>query len=232
VYVKQYPLAEKTATHNTNKRTTQAVVVKTPYSPVGNVALVIRVNIIDRSTKAFVLEYSNPRMNVLWECLLIRRNILQNNPLLLLSIVFEEYGYSTEAFREELDRDVARIEQQSGHTSLTFRLFQDNKDYEDLTKDLHSCTTSLIFMENIAEFERDWGVFCKETLDIFEALRIERGLDALTKRERVQAAQNMDYHLNLSQMRRSQALSLQKRAQLQINVVSKTRYSQISSNKT
>lgn len=195
------------------------MVVKTPYSPIGNVALVIRVNIVDRSAKALIFDYRNPRMNILWERLLIRRNTLQNNPLLLLSILFEEYGYSAEAFREELDRDVASMERRTGHTSLNPRLFQDKMDFEDLTKDLHACTTSLIFMENITEFERNWGLFCKETLDVLETLRMERGLGFLPKRERVQAAQNMEYHLNLSQMRRSQSLSLQKRAQLQINVV-------------
>ena len=150
--------------------------------------------------------------------------MLQKNPLLLLSTVFEEYGYSSENFREQLDRDVARMERQSGHTSLSFRLFQDNKGYEDLTKELHACTTNLIFMENITAFEREWGAFCKETLDVLEALRVERGLETLPKSERVQASQNMDYHLNLSQMRRIQSQSLQKRAQLQINVVSKNGY--------
>ena len=81
--------------------------------------------------------------------------MLQRNPLLLLSIVFEEFGYSAEAFRKRLDLDIARMERQSGHTSLTFRLLNYDQGYEYLTLDLHACSTSLIFMEHVLAFERD-----------------------------------------------------------------------------
>ncbi|KAL5330662.1 hypothetical protein ACEPPN_000181 [Leptodophora sp. 'Broadleaf-Isolate-01'] len=200
----------------------KAVVVQTPYSPVSNLSLVIRVDIAERSAKACVLNYNTSEINALWDRLQVRQGMVQKNPLLLLSIVFEEFGYASELFREQLDREVARIERASGHTSLSFRPSAWNTEYEALTRDLHACSTDLIFMEHVTEFERTWGAFCKDTLSVLETLRLERGLQGLSKRETVQTAQCMDYHLNLSQMRKTQALALQKRVQLQINVVSKT----------
>jgi hypothetical protein len=113
------------------------------------------------------------------------------------------------------------MESQTGHTSLQVRLFQPNQyDYEQLIKNLNACNTTLIFMDSITVFERDLGAFCKETLAVLESLREERGLERLSVGDRVSAIQDLDYHLNLSQMRRTQVLALQKRIQTQINVVS------------
>jgi hypothetical protein len=200
----------------------KAVVVQTPYSPVSNLSLVIRVDIVERSAKACVLNDNNSEINALWDRLQVRQSMVQKNPLLLLSIVFEEFGYASELFREHLDHEVARMERASGHSSLSFRPSAWNTEYEALTRDLHVCNTNLIFMEHVTEFERSWGAFCKDTLGVLETLRLERGLQNFSKRETVQTAQCMDYHLNLSQMRRTQVLALQKRVQLQVNVVSKT----------
>jgi hypothetical protein len=111
------------------------------------------------------------------------------------------------------------MERQTGHTSITISLFRQNPDYERLTRDLNACKTSLIFMDNFTLFEREIGAFCKETLETLELLRHERGLDTMPTGERLAAAQQLDYHLNLSQLRRIQACSLERRVQTQISVV-------------
>jgi hypothetical protein len=105
---------------------------------------------------------------------------------------------------------------------LSVRVIQEIPEYEILLKDLHACNTNLIFTETVTEFEDGLGAFFKETLSMLEELRRERGLDTLSKGDIAAQAQNLDYHLNLSRM---QSLSLQKRIQLQINVVSSEPYS-------
>jgi hypothetical protein len=111
------------------------------------------------------------------------------------------------------------MERQTGHTSIAISLFRQNPDYERLTRDLNACKTSLIFMDSITIFEKEIGTFCKEMLETLELLRHEQGLDTLPTGERVAATQQLDYHLNQSQLRRIQACSLERRVQTQISVV-------------
>ena len=59
MYVNNSLSPKKIQPINANKQNFQAVVVKTLYSPVGNVALVIGVDMVDRLAKALILEDSN-----------------------------------------------------------------------------------------------------------------------------------------------------------------------------
>jgi len=197
-----------------------AVVIQTPNSPVRNFSAVIRVDISNRSATGLFFDVDAAKVDGLLQRLEARRDVLQRNPLSFIGILFEEHGYSCERSRAKLDRDIVEMEQQTGHTSLLVRPFQPNQhDPEQLIKDLNACNTTLIFMDSICVFEKEIGAFCKETLEVLECLREERGLESLSIGDRVSAIQELDYHLNLSQMRRTQALALQKRVQTQIRVV-------------
>jgi hypothetical protein len=200
-------------------KSTQAVIFQTPYSPVRNFSYVIRVNIADRSAICLFFEKDKSEIEDLFKRLQTSRDSLHANPLSLISLLFEEHGYSCEIYRAELDKDVVEMERQTGHTSIAISLFRQNPDYERLTRDLNACKTSLIFMDNITLFEKGIGDFCKETLETLELLRHERGLDTLPTGQRVAATQQLDYHLNLSHLRRIQACSLERRVQTQISVV-------------
>ena len=200
-------------------KSTQAVIFQTPYSPVRNFSCVIRVNIADRSAICLFFEKDKSKIEDLFKRLQTSRNSLHTNPLSFISLLFEEQGYSCEKYRAKLDKDVVEMENQTGHTSIAISLFGQNPDYERLTRDLNACKTSLIFVDNFTLFEKEIGDFCKETLETLELLRHERGLDTLPTGERVAAAQQLDYHLNLSQLRRIQACSLERRVQTQISVV-------------
>lgn len=184
-----------------------------------NFSCVIRVNITDRSAICLFFEKNKSKIKDFFRRLQTSRDSLHANPLSFISLLFEEHGYSCEKYRAKLDKDVVEMERQTGHTSIAILLFRQNPDYERLTRDLNACKTSLIFMDNITLFEEKIGEFCKETLETLEVLRQERDLDTLPTGERVAATQQLDYHLNLSQLRRIQACSLERRVQTQISVV-------------
>jgi len=197
----------------------KAVIIQTPHSPIKNFSCVIRANIFDRSAVCvFVGEY-DVEVEKLLERLRARPAILQRNPLSLIGILFEEYGYSCEEYRRALDGDVATMERKTGHTSLSNGLFRTSPNYEKLTRDLNTCKTSLIFLDIVMAFGNDVGTFCKETLDMFETLRQERCLVTLPISDTVSAAQDLGYHLNLGQRRWVQAQALKGRVQTQINLV-------------
>jgi hypothetical protein len=175
--------------------------------------------VFDRSAICVFLENDGIEIEKLLERLRARHTILQRNPLSLISILFEEYGYSCEEYRRTLDRNIVTMEKKTGHTSLSISLFRPSPDYEKLTRDLNACKTSLIFLDNFTAFGNDVGTFCKETLNMLETLRQERCLVTLSISDTVSAAQDLDYHLNLGQRRRVQAQSLKGRVQTQINLV-------------
>lgn len=184
-----------------------------------NFSCIIRVSIADRSAIGLFFEKDKSKIEDLLKCLETNRGSLHANPISFISLLFEEHGYSCEHYRAKLDRGVVGVERQTGHTSIHISLFRQNQDYERLTRDLNACKTSLIIMDNITSFEKQIGAFCKEVLEMLELLRHERGLNTLPIRERVAAIQQLDYHLNLCQLRRIQACSLERRVQTQISVV-------------
>jgi hypothetical protein len=69
-------------------------------------------------------------------------------------------------------------------------------------------------------FEVEAGEFIRETFNVFERLRESRRFEpAASIPEEQQMKDFLDYHLNLSRLRRAQEQMLQKRVQTQIGVV-------------
>lgn len=148
-----------------------------------------------------------------------------NSPLVILALLYEEFGSNAEKWREDLDREVVRIEQTTGMTSLA--LSEDaweEMEYERLIRDLHGCNTNLIFLGDLIHFEIDFGQFCYKLFDIFEDLRKNVGTPAFhTPQSKNEIHSRLDFLLKLSHFRQQQTQALRLRIQSQIDLVSLSR---------
>lgn len=179
----------------------------------------MRINVIDGSATVLHFDMSQYLVDSLLQRLDEQRELLRQNPLTYLSVLYGEHGHDCETHRQELDRDVVAMERQTGMTSLA--VYQNvETNYEQLTKRLHACNTNLIFFENIMNFEAAAGQFIKQTLIKLESLQEEAGIAPDASNAYTILVQHMDYLINASEMRRYQAQSLHRRVQTQINVVS------------
>lgn len=160
-------------------------------------------------------------MSRLIERLHERRQLVHENPLAFLIIIFEEFGNACEVERAHSDDQVVHMEGQTGMTSLQLRNISDQAEinFEHLIKSLHHCNTNLIFLDNVTNFDMALGKFIKETLVKLELVRTNRGCEPIGEDVQNGLSESIDYLLNASDMRRYQAQSLQRRVQSQINVV-------------
>lgn len=197
-----------------------ALIVQTPNSPFRNFSCALRVSVASGSARGLLFDMEEPNTASVTQRLHENRELIRENPLAFLNILFEDHGRSCERHRAHLDREVVRMERRTGKTSI--RLFSPaiDTDYEQLNKDLHACNTELIFLDNITNFEMKLGQFIKETLKKFEALRHESGISSESIYAYETLSSNMDYLINACEMRRYQAQSLHQRVKSQINVVS------------
>lgn len=203
-----------------------AVVIQTPNSGIANFSFVMRINVVDCSATGLYFQGDGlNKLNGLLKRLQGHRRLLRTNPLAFLGILMEEYGRTCERDRARNDREVVTIEGRTGMTSLQIANSnsQAAKDYELLSKDLHSCNTNLIFLDNLTNFEVAVGRFIKETLIRFQMIRERRLLEKILADVDDTLIQNIEYLLNAAEMRRYQAQSLHRRTQTQINVVSRFR---------
>jgi hypothetical protein len=153
----------------------------------------------------------------------IRRKSTHQSLLAFLAILFEQYGYSTEKLREELDEQVVAMELRTGMASLNTSRRNFSRDvpkYEALMRDLHACNTNLIFLGAVLNFEVEFGNFCNHLFNIFEDLRRQAGYGAFhAAKARDEFRQNLGYCLDSSRSRRNQTDALQIRIKSQINLV-------------
>lgn len=198
-----------------------AAVIQTPNSPLRIFSCVLRINVLDGSSRGIFFDTNIPRMDILIDRLRLRQDLSEQNSLHFLSLLFEEYGQDCERWRRELDRDVVRLETKTGMTSraLAHTLDDQTLDYESLTKRLHRCHTDLIFLDTVQNFEACLGDFCKKAAVQLETMRQQLDLEASSVSDQNIFFQNVDYHLNQNELRRFQTTCLQKRIQTQINVV-------------
>lgn len=197
-----------------------ALIVQTPYSPIRNFSCALRVSVVSGSARGLFFDLDESSASRVTQRLHENRELIRENPLTFLNILFEDHGQSCERHRAHLDREVVRMERRTGKTSIVLFSRAVDTDYEQLNKDLHACNTELIFLDNITNFEMSLGRFIKETLTKFEALRHESGISSDSMYAYETLSQNMDYLINSCEMRRYQAQSLHRRIQSQINVVS------------
>lgn len=199
--------------------------IQTPNSGTKNFSFVMRINIIDCSATGLYFEQvrlDDEGITSLLKRVHGHRRLLLVNPLAVLGILMEQYGRACERDRTHSDREVVNMEGRTGMTSLVIAKSspQDAADYEKLTKALHSCNTNLIFLDNLTNFEVAVGRFIAETLKKFQTIREKRGLETIPVDVHDTLIHNIEYLLNVAEMRRYQAQSLHRRIQTQINVVS------------
>lgn len=207
--------------------------IKTPRSGVRNFSLVMRINVDDCSATGLYIHgdvSDDGGLAGLLKRLHGHRRLLRVNPLGFMGILFEEYGRECERDRARNDDDVVAIEGRTGMTSLRILAVAPFSpgvatDHELLTKALHACNTNLIFLDNLTNFEVEVGRFIKETLIKFQRIRERKAeirlLETTPPDVDDTLIHNIEYLLNAAEMRRYQAQSLLRRAQTQINVVSK-----------
>lgn len=199
--------------------------IQTPNSGTINFAFVMRINIVDCSATGLYFErdmLNDKGIISLLKRIHGHRRLLLVNPLAILGILMEQYGRACERDRAHNDREVVSMEGRTGMTSLVIAKSapQDAADYEKLTKELHACNTNLIFLDNLTNFEVAFGRFIAETLKKFQAIREKQRLETIPVDVHDTLIQNVEYLVNVAEMRRYQAQSLHRRIQTQINVVS------------
>ena len=152
-----------------------------------------------------------------------REKEIQRSPLALLNIVFEANGSHTERYRQERDIDVCVMERETGTSSFIHGgslAPGDVMNYEGLTRELHALDAKLLFLDGVMNWEIAAGKFIQETYKVLSELRAARGLTPLQVSQEQPLKDSLNYHLNLSSLRRFQAQTLQKRVQTQLGVVS------------
>jgi hypothetical protein len=207
----------------------EAIIIHTPYSPFENYSIIIRVDVLTRAATCLLLDFREEGIDGLLGRLRIRHERIQKNALEILAILFEQHCFATEKARQQADDRIVSMERKTGMTSLigAYGGKHDQVDHEKLIKDLHACNTDLIFLDNSLQFEAEMGRFCRETVAKFEDLNTTQCGKALSAPDRDAIFQRIDYYLDSSRWRRTQALSLMKRVKTQINVVSNA-YQRIS----
>ena len=200
-----------------------AIIIQSPRYKVSNISFVMRIRIEDLSSVSLAFCETQAGAHRLLSRLAEHRSRLQQNPLNVLNLFYQEHGRLLEEGRKHVDDEVVAIEKSTGMTSLPVHAPEDTeKDLAKLTKALHKANTNLIFFDNVANFDVALGKSIKEIFVKLEGVRQTRNLIPTPANVSQVLHQNIDYLIILSECRKYQAQSLHRRVQSQINVVSKT----------
>lgn len=203
-----------------------AVVIATPYSPFQDFSVAARIHI--RNGNLIGIFFSKKEENIpriMEKCEQHRKASLRS-PLTILALLYEEYGINVEDRRKSLDREVVRIEQITGMTSLAIAWTGQGHDAEDmeydkLIRDLHACNTNLVFLGSLIHFEIEFGEFIYKLFDIFEDARKRAGKSVFHKPQtKDEILTRLAFLLKLSHFRQQQTQALRERIQSQTNLVS------------
>lgn len=171
--------------------------------------------------------FSKQKENLPWiiKRLEQRREEIITAPLIVLTLLHEEYSDNVEKWRANLDREVVRIEQTTGMTSFVLADLDDHTweemEYPKLIRDLHACNNNLTFLGDLIHFEIELGEFCHKLFDKFEDLRKSAGRPAIhTRATKDKIHRRLEFLSKLSHFRQQQTNSLRQRIQSQINLVS------------
>ncbi|KAN0093584.1 hypothetical protein V8E51_016768 [Hyaloscypha variabilis] len=204
---------------------TSAIVIETPYTPFHDFSVATRIDVQNGNLIGMFFSKKEENIPRVIQRLEQRRKESLNSPLRILALLYEEYGSNAEEWRKELDREVVRIEQTTGMTSLALTDHAwEEMEYERLIRDLHACNTNLIFLGDLIHFEIDFGEFCYKLFDIFEDLRKSAGKSAFhAPQTKDEIHKSLAFLLKLSYFRQQQTQALRMRIQSQTNLVSLSR---------
>ena len=185
--------------------------------------MVARFNIVDLSAVVFVICKTEARVHSLLSRLSKSQSDLQQNPLALLNVLYDEYGRNCETARKCADDEVVLIESSTGMTSIKVQAPNEvERNIAELNKASHAANTHLIFLDNVINFDVVLGKFVKEIFVKLEIMRQRRRIEPIPIPVSQVLHDNIDFMIVLSELRRQQAQSLHQRVQSQISVVSKT----------
>jgi len=181
-------------------------VIETPYTPSQDFSIATRVDIQNGNLIGLVFSKQHDHIPRVIERLEQHHAESLKSPLTVLTLLYEEYGVNAETWRKCLDREVVRIEQTTGMTSLALRDLDDHTweemEYERLIRDLHGCNNNLIFLGNLIHFEIEFGEFCYKLFDTFDDLRKIAGKSAFhTPATKEQIHRRLEFLLKLSHFR-------------------------------
>ncbi|KAI9771493.1 MAG: hypothetical protein M1840_002113 [Geoglossum simile] len=197
----------------TLSRVSKALVLQTPNSPCLNFSFVMR---IDLATNTASSLFFTRVLTDLTRSLESRGEEMQRSPLAFLNLLFEMHGSMTELYREKRDVEVCVAELQTGTSSLIHsdRITPaDEMNNENLMKELHALNAKLLILDGVMNWELSAGKFIRETYTTLSELR------ALSTPQDQPLRDSLDYLLNLSSLRQTQAQTLQKRVQMQLGVL-------------
>lgn len=182
----------------------------------------MRVSIVDLSAVGLVICKTEERVHSLLSRLSKSQTNLQENPLALLNVIYDVYGRDCETARKCADDEVVSIELSTGMSSLKVQAPQQaERDIAELNKASHAANTSLIFLDNVINFDVVLGKFIKEIFMKLETMRQRRNVEPIPIPVSQVIHDNIDFLITLAALRRQQAQSLHRRVQSQISVVSK-----------
>jgi hypothetical protein len=173
---------------------------------------------VDLATNTASSLFFTSRPTELAHSLESRGEEMQCSPLAFLNLLFEMHGSTTELYREKRDVEVCVVELQTGTSSLIHGdhiTSTNTMNNENLMRELHALNAKLLILDGVMNWELSAGKFIRETYTILSELR------ALSTLEDQPLRDSLDYLLNLSSLRQTQAQTLQKRVQMQLGVVSK-----------
>lgn len=150
-----------------------------------------------------------------------RKEQFELSPLSVLNVLCEGYSSETEEWRADLDATVVLLETKTNLISRSvLQPTKDTSEYESLSRDLHSCNTDLVFLNNILDFEVKFGDFCNSMLGVLDDLRSATRTNKTTSRKmRADVRQHLAYVQNSSRLKQTQAQTLSKRVDSKMSLV-------------
>lgn len=203
------------------KPSSLSIVIETPYTPFHDFSAAMRFDIQNGNLIGMLFSKKEQYIPQVIQRFEHHRKESLNSPLRILALLYEEYGSNAEDWRKKLDREVVRIEQTTGMTSLALTDHAwEEMEYEKLVRDLHACNTNLIFLGDLIHFEINFGEFCYKLFDIFEDLRKSAGKSAFhTPQTKDEIHNGLAFLLKLSRFRQQQTQALRQRIQSQTNLL-------------
>jgi len=193
--------------------------ISTPVAPKPGFSCCLRIRLCDNGVSTVLFDEDDVRVRELSSKLDLRRDDLSASPISFLVYLLENYGYGCENWRQSLDKDVQSAEQRTGLTLWGSNKISPSK-YEQLSKEMHICKTSLIILLNMMAFEEELGQFLSRIVQQLDDLRKDRGLSRTSQWKRTKVLQDLEYHLTSCRLRQRQTELLRDRIKTQIDVVS------------
>lgn len=148
-----------------------------------------------------------------------RKKYLSTSPLSLLMLLLEFIGHGCDSLTSDLDTLLLDAESSTGFATEPNASIAASK-YEQLNTEVHRCRLMLAALRLFTEYEQEFGQFLRNSVDLIDKLRVERGRGPEPGWKRSGTLQVLDHLLTASRRRQAYVEVLRDRIQLQTDVVS------------